>query len=72
VSALFAAISTLCNDFCKICGVSLQMGVAGNAPTVAAVIAKQGKCHRKMGEYRCKWATIAANWATARVAPTFF
>ncbi|MDR1829977.1 MAG: hypothetical protein LBQ76_04315 [Candidatus Fibromonas sp.] len=29
------------HDIRKICGVSLHMGVAGNAPTVAAVIANR-------------------------------
>jgi hypothetical protein len=35
--------SPICRNFRKICGVSLQMGVAGNAPTVAAVIANGAK-----------------------------
>jgi hypothetical protein len=39
----------LCNDVCPMCGVSLQRGVAGNAPTVAAL---HGKHHRKTGNFR--------------------
>ena len=38
----------LCNDVYPICGVSLQQGVAGNAPTVVA-ICKTGKFRGETG-----------------------
>jgi hypothetical protein len=47
----------------KICGVSLQMGVAGNAPTVVAVIANGAKHRRKT------WQNIMAKRADTQVCP---
>jgi hypothetical protein len=51
-AAIFAILprySQICGDIRKICGVSLQMGVAGNAPTVVA--------------FAVKWVNFVANGA---------